>query len=403
MGCGSQAAKSYSITVAAGSHTRVDAPVWVQLPAGVQHADLMETTGGPERSVPGQLERDGDGVRLHWILEGNTPAGTVRSYRLVPRQVPGDPTTSRPAVFVHDRPGESLELRLGEWKVLRYNYGLVEPPEPEIPDVQARNAYIHPVWSPSGRLVTDDYAPDHLHQRGIWFAWTKTSFEGRTPDFWNLGSGSGTVRFAGLDATTSGPVFGGFRVRHRHVDLSAPAGEVDVLQETWDVKLFAIGNGQGSRPLFLFDLFSVQECAGSAPLILPEYRYGGLAFRGSAEWRGDREEYRTSAGRTKKDADRTSAVWCQASGQIEGENAGIVIFSHPGNYRSPQPLRVFPGAPYFCWAPTQQGEMSIRPGEPYISHYRFLVFDGDLKRATIDRLWNDFAHPPAVTLKAVRQ
>lgn len=28
-------------------------------------------------------------------------------------------------------------------------------------------AYLHPVFTPGGRLVTADYPPDHRHQRGI--------------------------------------------------------------------------------------------------------------------------------------------------------------------------------------------------------------------------------------------
>ena len=48
----------------------------------------------------------------------------------------------------------------------------------------------------AGRVITGDYPPDHIHHHGVWFAWTKTEFEGRHPDFWNMGDGTGTVEFA---------------------------------------------------------------------------------------------------------------------------------------------------------------------------------------------------------------
>src|SRR5688572_12908260 len=57
-----------------------------------------------------------------------------------------------------------------------------------------RGAYIHPLHAPNGAVVTDDFAPDHPHQRGVFFAWTKTEVGELHPDFWNLGSGLARIR-----------------------------------------------------------------------------------------------------------------------------------------------------------------------------------------------------------------
>jgi hypothetical protein len=43
--------------------------------------------------------------------------------------------------------------------------------------------------------------------------------------------------------------------------------------------------------------------------------------------------------------------------------------------------------------------MEIKPGEKYVSRYRFVVHDGPADRAELDRLWNDYAHPPIVTVR----
>src|SRR5205085_556715 len=94
-----------------------------------------------------------------------------------------------------------------------------ELPRPDIDPLFLRGGYIYPVYTPSGRTVTEHYyhptSPRHLHQQSIWFAWTKTEFEGRSPDFWNMGTGTGKVEFVALDETTSGPIFGGFKSRLR--------------------------------------------------------------------------------------------------------------------------------------------------------------------------------------------
>ena len=119
---------------------------------------------------------------------------------------------------------KAVEARLGQQPLLRYNKAHVEPPEGVNPKV-GRSAHIHPVWTPGGAIVTDELPPDHLHQSGIFLAFTKTIFEGREVDFWNLGGGKGRVRFQELkqiarmtkvDSVRAGPrCFGLLEIR-RH-------------------------------------------------------------------------------------------------------------------------------------------------------------------------------------------
>ena len=48
-----------------------------------------------------------------------------------------------------------------------------------------RSGYIHPVYSPTGEEITGDYPLDHAHQHALFFAWTKSTFDGKKIDFWN--------------------------------------------------------------------------------------------------------------------------------------------------------------------------------------------------------------------------
>ena len=59
----------------------------------------------------------------------------------------------------------------------------------------SRTGYIHPLYSPSGKIITGDYAPDHPHQHGLFFAWTKSSFRGKPTEFWNQKKKLGDIRF----------------------------------------------------------------------------------------------------------------------------------------------------------------------------------------------------------------
>lgn len=54
-------------------------------------------------------------------------------------------------------------------------------------------------------------------------------------------------------------------------------------------------------------------------------------------------------------------------------------------------MRLHPGEPFFCYAPQQLGDMEIKPGEAYVSRYRFVTADGALTKMEIDLLWDDYA------------
>ncbi len=321
------------------------------------------------------------------------PASATEEAPAASRPNPGSRVARR--VTVKDEPGKWIEIELEGRPVLRYNYGIVVPPDGDDSSSQARSAYLHPVWTPARRVVTDDFHPSHPHQRGIWMAWTRTEFEGRTPDFWNLEDGTGAVRFESLESVTGGSVFAGFRARHRHVDLSHSDDEREVLEEEWDLKVFRVG---GSRwGFYLFELASTQRLAGESPLILPEYHYGGMAFRGARGWTPDGVRALTSEGLDRRAGDGSRADWCLMEGPFERGEGGLAAFGHPLNFRAPQPLRIHPEQPYFAFSPMRLGGMEVAPGDAYVSRYRFLSFDGSAPRSTIEAYWLDYSDPPAVT------
>lgn len=260
-----------------------------------------------------------------------------------------------------------------------------------------RGGYIQSVFSPSGRLVTDDFPEKHAHHHGIWFPWTKTKFEDRTPDFWNMSAGKGRVEFVALDRHWDGPIHSGLVAKHRFVDLTAKPPKT-ALDEVWELQMYRqLGT---NNPYTSIDLRSTQKCAIAAALELPEHMYGGLGLRGNRAWdNGQPTRFLTSNGETdRKKAHGTRAKWCHIGGEVDGKLTGIAILSHPENFRFPQPMRIHPDEPFFCYAPQQLGDMAIKPGDKYISRYRFIVMDGAPDTGELERLWNDYATPPKVEL-----
>ena len=47
--------------------------------------------------------------------------------------------------------------------------------------------YIHPLWGIDGKVLTEDFPADHLHQRGIFWAWHQIWIDGkRIGDGWEI-------------------------------------------------------------------------------------------------------------------------------------------------------------------------------------------------------------------------
>jgi hypothetical protein len=291
-----------------------------------------------------------------------------------------------------------VQFQQGERRLFDYQMAAGEVPA-GVPEHFRHGAHLHPVFSPGGKLVTGNHPADHRWHRGIWMSWTKTEFEGRHPDFWNMGKDNGgqltgEIRFDKLVGIWNGPIHAGVVAEHRHIDHTGGMAK-DVLRETWELRAYRTS---GSRNVT--DLISTQVTAGSSPLKLPKYHYGGLGVRGHAAWDPkDKVAMLTSEGHDRKAGDNSTARWVWLGGEVEGGPTGLAILIHPENFRFPQPLRLNPNNPQLCIAPSQGGDWEITPGKHFVSKYRFVVFDGKPEAKELDRLWNDYAHPPQVTIR----
>ncbi len=388
------------IKVEAGKHARIDTPVSASLDGLLVPLDsglvLLEVRGEERVPVPSQAE-PGISPRLWWILSGKTGAGRERIYELILGD--GEPNETSFVEPVMDDTCLKLFPSGGMSPVLAYNHALIPPPE-GADELFTRSGFIHPLWSPSGAVLTRIHPPDHVHHLGIWNPYTRTVFEGREVDFWNLKKGQGTVRFAGFATLTKGPVFGGFEAIQEHVDLIAPGGEKAALNEKWNIRVWNAGGAdKGWR---LLDLTSTLTCAFESPVLLKKYRYGGLGFRARASW--SEGNYLTSEGKQRKDGQGTRARWCNVFGPTEKGPAGVVFMSHPQNYEHPEPMRIWSHTDdiFFSFCPIQKTDWKLEPGNQYVLRYRLYVYDGAIDPQEARRLWSDFGCPPAVSVQLDR-
>ncbi len=388
------------VEVDAGQHERRGTLVHVLLPAGEKVRDgafRVEPLDDTKLTL-GQA----DAGTVVWALGEPLPAGAKRRFRLTPAEGAGRKLDTHDGFAFTDH-ADSLELNHGNRVVLKYHTKAVDPPS-GIDAVFRRSGFVHPLSTPLGVVVSDDFPPDHAHQHGVFFAWVNTTFDGRKVDFWNQLGRTGRVEHAGGLRSSGGPLSGSFAASLRHDDLTAPGGPASVLDERWYVRVHRF------EGCYVLDFESEQTCAGLLPLKINKYHYGGFGFRGNRQWfdpsaRGDsppdparsgRSDFLTSEGKHRANGNHTRPRWVDVSGAVDGRIGGVTILDHPGNFRHPQPVRLHPNKPYFCFAPMVLGEFEIAPGQTYTSRYRLIVHDGPPDPVLIERLWADYADPPQV-------
>jgi hypothetical protein len=307
--------------------------------------------------------------------------------------------------FTAEQGAEYITLSAHGKEIFRYRHAMMEAPEGTDPLYRRKGAFIHPLYSPSGKVLTRIQPPDHYHHYGIWNPWTKTFFEGRQVDFWNLAAGQGTVRYKRTLSTSSGDLFTGFKVFHEHIDFSAGGGEKIAMNEIWDVRAYEIRINE--QPAWMIDFVFTLSCATDSAIELAQYRYGGgIGFRATEAWTNKNSNVLTSEGKTRANADATKARWCMLSGETApGQTSGLVFMSHPENRAHPEPMRVWPedaadgrGDLFFEFCPIRHEGWKLYPGKEYVLKYRLLVYEGGMEAETADNFWDDYTEPLKVEL-----
>ena len=76
----------------------------------------------------------------------------------------------------------SLGLWEGDRPILVYNHGARSKQGNPAP--KPHSCYIHPLYGLDGEVLTDDFPADHLHHRGVFWAWPHVTVDGRHHDLW---------------------------------------------------------------------------------------------------------------------------------------------------------------------------------------------------------------------------
>jgi hypothetical protein len=389
---------TFLLIVSAGDHDRMDCPVsflcrLADLDVKAQefpNVRLLLEEAGTQTVAEAQWDDQGDpkaeNGRLVWTLAGKTPKGTERRFTL---HVERGKTPGTGKATIGGKSEKYLDIANAGRPVLHYQCAQVAQ-FPDKPSKFDRACYFHPLWAPSGDVLTGDFHPDHAHHRGLWFAWVKAQAGPVNANFWEIQEGRGQIVNKG-GAAIVGPVFAGLIATNECV-----SGDKVLLNETVTSRVY----GLPADP-WIVDLMVRQE-ATESDVVLGKMHYGGLGFRGRDEWNAKDAplEILTSEGKTRRDAHGTPARWVEFSGPApKGQWGGLLLIEHPTNPRYPNRLRVHPTMPFLSTTLVVAEPYTIKRGEPLVLKYRIVLHNGKLGKEEAERFAADFASPPSVTLK----
>ena len=319
---------------------------------------------------------------LHWLLEKPLAAGESRVYEITSEIAD---QSAVPLVKCHSK-DDDYEFSIEGKPVLLYNAGVKACPVKGF-EACRRSGFIHPVYAPDGAVVSDDFPPEHPHQHGIMCAWVDSEFQGKTVDFWNSMKNQGIIEHSRVNGSVNGPVYGELDVSLMHSQILDEGVKQPVLNELWFVRVYH------SADPYMIDVQSMMACATDKPLHLKEYHYGGMAFRGAREWSFGKAAFLTNEGKDRESGNHTRPQWTAITGEVDGNTYTVCGVDFPTNFRHPQPVRLHPDMPYFCWSPSVLGEFEITPGQPYASRYRFFILKGKPDAEQLDKLQQSAAVP----------
>ncbi|HUK17290.1 MAG TPA: PmoA family protein [Bryobacteraceae bacterium] len=267
--------------------------------------------------------------------------------------------------------------------------------------------YLHPLRTASGIYVTRMWPmekvaeeasiarPDHQHQRGVWFAHDSVIANGVKLDFWNNEASyttpnRGKIVLAKLGKVSSGKQSGSIAATFDWTDL----GGHKVLTESrvitfhadpqlrivdFDITLTPVEKvtfGDGKDGAFGIRMRPVlDETGGTGHIVNADGLEGEKQLWGKP------------------------SNWCDYSGEAEGQKVGIAILDNPENPRHPvrwhaRGYGLFAANPFglavFTGDKSQDGSMTVEPGQSLRFRYRVIVHSGDAKTADIAGQWQRY-------------
>ena len=248
-------------------------------------------------------------------------------------------------------------------------------------------SYIHPFWTPDGRIITYDAPADHVHHRGLSIGWPDVSGVDFWAEVWSPKGRRG--RIATRKLTTDVLPAGEARIQEFN-DWQTQDGDTLLREErTWT---FLPPRGNLQLADVEMNLTAVAEQVVFGSDLEKPREYHGLTLR-----MGPFEQPRffNSAGDVgDEQCHGKPAKWCALSGIQAGRPVTAAILDHPSNDSHPTQFFVLGrGMQFISSSPNFAKPRVLKSGETWRLRYRVVAAGAppEGKEWDIESLWKELA------------
>jgi hypothetical protein len=265
----------------------------------------------------------------------------------------------------------ALGLWEGERPVLVYNHGVRT--KPGLAANNKHSDYIHPLYGLDGEVLTDDFPRDHIHHRGLFWAWPHVTIAGREYDLWTL---------RGIQ-----PCFQRWRERKANAASAVLAaenawfiGDKKVMDEEVRIRVWPTVGDERWIDLEL----CLTACGSPVTLRGAENKgYGGLSLRFAPR---RQTVITTPDGRQKEDLNLKRLFWTDLTARFPGGSdlSGVALFV---NLKHPDAPVTWITRAYGFLAPGWPGPEAkeLQPGKPVQLRYRILIHRGAVPENRLEK------------------
>ncbi len=273
----------------------------------------------------------------------------------------------------------------GETKVLFY-----QAERKALPDgTAARSNYFHPLYDLDGNVLTEDFPKDHIHHRGIFWAWHQVRIDGKTvQDQWVNRDSFWPVQDARIDSDARSASLA-LRVVWESPQFTGAQGKRRPFVEERSVTRVHRAEGALRKIDFhqrLTALVDGVEIGGSDDA----KGYGGFSYR--VVMPPDIRFTGPQGVVTPIENAVGASPWMDVSGSygVPGKS-GLTVLTHPSTTGFPQPwiLRARSSMQNAVYPGRQPA--AIPRDRPVILRYRIVLHRGELAAAEIGRLQAEYA------------
>jgi len=399
VGTQAPAATELTIEVAAGKTDRVATPVSVDVPeakvlAGLPmdkslplstllaQDQLAVTVKGTDGTVPGQLVALGGGKARLWWIVGKLGAGqTATCQATIERRKPADTKAFR----FEDTKGDHLDLLFGGRKVTRFMYVFDPDPKKRFPTAKP---FTHVFDAAGEKLITSPGGNPYPHHRGIFLGYKVGTPDGKRYDFWHVRNV--WQRAEAVIPKAVGPVLG----RMTAIVKWEAKEDQAVITEERTITVY-----RQDKPEVLLDFVSTLRSEGGALDLGGDPEHAGCQFRPHFDVakRGKETKYVHPPGMKPGKGGTKDMPWSTISYALGDSRFNVAHLNHPDNPKGTIYSAYRPYGRFGAFARTK-----LPADQPLTLRYRIYVREGMDAALTVEeaqRLYADFATPPAATIK----